>query len=283
MKPGDHAWIDYCDLVSVYELYMSVGIFTWIWFKSSTFYLCIQHADWLTWSKGGGNTLALVPRDLLARACFSQESSSSAYLVTELLSTPKNLSFSFICKLADLDNWTKPKSCLYSAACIFAAKLAALSHYPCIICRSIECEFLNQAVTVLYLVQTSQYNFSNSHSNYTHLKNSTVLIHFNTCWHLLHGYQAFQSCRPLGLMCALEIICCNLRPKLVMWVQTAWVLHHLESEASQILHQMNFPVVQGLIQIQTLPYRQYGCNRLRNGNELCHYKAISHCHDSIQA
>lgn len=108
-----------------------------------------------------------------------------------LVHTQKSLSFSFICKLADLDNWTKPKSCLYSAACIFAAKLAVLSHYPCIICRSIECEFLNQAVTVLYLVQTSQYDFSNSHSNYTHLKNSTVLIHFNTCWHLLHGYQAF--------------------------------------------------------------------------------------------
>lgn len=62
---------------------------------------------------------------------FHKKSSSSAYLVTELLSTPKNLCLSlFICKLADLDNWTKPKSCLYSAACIFAAKLAALSHYP---------------------------------------------------------------------------------------------------------------------------------------------------------
>lgn len=35
--------------------------------------------------------------------------------------------------------------------------------------------------------------------------------------------------------------------------------------ASHVAYQMNFPMVWGLIQIQTLSYRQYGWNRLRNG------------------
>lgn len=82
---------------------------------------------------------------------FHKKSSSSAYLVTELLSTPKNLCLSL--SYASQLTWTIGQSLRAAYTQQPASLLQNLQRFPTI--RSIKCEFLNQAVTVLYLVQTS--------------------------------------------------------------------------------------------------------------------------------
>lgn len=93
MKPGDHAWIDYCDLVAVYELCMSVGIFTWI-SSLQPFIFVSSMQTGLPGQRVEETPWLLCQEIFLPGLAFHKKSSSSAYLVTELLSTPKNLCLS---------------------------------------------------------------------------------------------------------------------------------------------------------------------------------------------